>query len=119
MARPAFHFSNGKIIKEKMKFRRGGYTMNLKDEERLFILKLIKLAKPKTQLEKQIVKRLITRCMGYSIANIHLYPRRECSICHRDIEGHMYKHHYAVCKAKKEAEKRIPPVDYSVLEMLG
>jgi len=112
-------WKNGKWVRNKMVFQRGQHTLQLKEEERLYILKLIKQrAKPKSALEKRIVTRLITRCMGYSVANIPLYPKRECSICHREFEGSIFQHHFAICKAKKEAAKRMPPVDYSVLEML-
>lgn len=102
---------------EKMKFQPGSRTLQLKHEERVFLLQWAKTLKPKTEIEKRIVRRFLTRLMGHAIY-LPLYPKRECPVCEREVAGHIYESHVIRCKARRDAESRMPKIDPVVWEMM-
>jgi len=104
---------------KKPKFVSGAVCFSLVDEERLFMLSLVKKAKPKGELEKRALQRLVLRCMGQPVSQFPLHSNKICPICKHKIVGKMFKHHSMVCKAKKEMEKRVPKIDSEVYALLN
>lgn len=107
------------MSRDKIQFRRGKVTLNLVEEERVFLINSFKKIKPKTDLEKRIVKRALHRLMGSPVHNIKLYPNKECKICHREIAANRYDEHFVACTARKERMRLMPKIDPAVLEMVN
>lgn len=105
------------LVKRKMKFRPGNRTLQLKQEERIFLLEWAKTLNPKTEIEKRIVRRFLMRLMGER-GYYPLYPPKECPHCEARISGAVYDMHLLRCIAKIKMEKRRPRIDPSVLEMM-
>lgn len=99
------------------KFIPGTKTIPFQQEERLFLLKWAKTLRPKTELEKRIVKRFLCRLMGQNIY-YPLHPHIECPICETNIRENLLKAHLARCKAKRAAANIKPEIDPVVWEMM-
>lgn len=106
------------LSKKRYPFKKGNRTLNLHEVERLFLLSLVKLANPKTDLEKRILKRLIIKVLGHSTHWFPLYPPQECPICERTVSGMAFDSHVIKCKAKEKAERLQPKIDPDVWERL-
>lgn len=100
-----------------IKFRPGDRCLAFKQEERLFLLKWAKTLKPKTELEKRIVRRLLVRLMGHAMY-YPLYPRKECPHCDREVAGQVYDTHVIRCEIRKKKMREVPEIDPVVWEMM-
>lgn len=99
-------------------FKRGDVTFQMKEEERVYLLSLVKLAKPKTEIQKRILKRAVMKLMGISTHNFPIHPKKECPICEREVFGAHYAQHLERCKAKQASERMMPKIDPVVWEMM-
>lgn len=101
-------------------FRRGTVTCALNEEERLWILSLIKLApKTKDPYQQRLALRCTRRMMGMTVHNYPLHEPKECPICERTVAFKAYNRHVFACREKQRELKRLPPIDPEVYEMLG
>lgn len=92
--------------------------MALSEEERLFMLSMVKLVKPKTEFDKRALKRVTMRLMGIPVQNYPLHPPKECPVCEREFAYHHYERHAVLCKLKDKNESKLPPIDKEVYERL-
>lgn len=94
----------------------GSVTLNLVGEERAFWINAFKKVKPKTELEKRILKRTLMRLMRKNTHRFPLYPDKECPICERIFAHKVFDRHYFVCKKRRQEPQF--EVDPEILERL-
>lgn len=81
---------------------RGGVTINLRVEERAFLIKSFKKIKGKTELENRIIKRTLMRLMGRQVGMYPLFPNKECKLCERTYSYTHYEAHVIACKRRRQ-----------------
>jgi hypothetical protein len=100
-------------------FRKGNRTINLVEIERVVFLGLIKLAKPKNDIERRILRRLILKALGHPAHNYPIYPPKECPVCERSFAAKIYDRHVLKCEAEEKEMRTRPKIDPEVYERLA